>query len=135
MRISVLIFFLFTLFVQSCSCNWHLKQVEKKCSLKSKTDTVFVSDTVIVPEVHTDTIVSLGHDTVYINKDRLQIKVLRLPGDSIFVDGKCKTDTMFIEVPVAVTNNEFKPEPSWQKWLGWILLFVFLVTAWLFRKR
>jgi len=133
-KFSIWTFFVLTLFVQSCGCNWHLKQVEKKCGLTSRTDTVFVRDTVIVPEVHTDTIVSLGHDTVYINKDRLQIKLVRLPGDSIFVDGKCKTDTMFIEVPVAVTNNEYKPEPAWQKWLGWILLAVVVVLALLFRR-
>ena len=134
-RVSIWTFFVLTLFVQSCSCSWHLKKVENKCGLTSKTDTVFVLDTVIVPEVHTDTIISLGHDTVYINKDRLQIKILRLKGDSIFVDGKCKTDTMYIEVPVAVTNNEFKPEPGWQKWIGWILFLVLLIAAWLFRKR
>jgi len=132
MRLILLIFS--ATILSSCGCSWHLKQVEKKCGLTSRTDTVFVRDTVIVPEVHTDTIVSLGHDTVYINKDRLQIKLVRLPGDSIFVDGKCKTDTMFIEVPVAVTNNEYKPEPAWQKWLGWILLAVVVVLALLFRR-
>jgi len=134
-KFSIWTLFVLALFVQSCGCNFHLRQVEKKCGLTSRTDTVFVRDTVIVPEVHTDTIVSLGHDTVYINKDRIQIKLVRLPGDSIFVDGKCKQDTMFIEVPVAVTNNEYKPEPAWQKWLGWILFLVLLVAAWLFRKR
>lgn len=38
-------------------------------------------------------------------------------------------------VPVAVTNNEFKPEPGWQKWLGWILFLLTLILALLFRRK
>jgi hypothetical protein len=39
------------------------------------------------------------------------------------------------DVPIAVTNNEFKPEPGWQKWLGWILFLITLILSMLFRRK
>lgn len=84
-----------------------------------------------MPEVKTDTIVSLTPgDTIYITKDKLSVKILKLPGDSIFVEGKCAPDTVRLEVPVAVVTK-IKAKFPWV----WILVaFVAGVILALFKR-
>lgn len=80
-------------------------------------DTVYVNVRIPIPEVKTDTIlVSAEGDTVYITKDRLKIKYVNLPGDSIFIEGECAADTVYKNVPVTVIKTiEAKCTPWW-KW-------------------
>jgi hypothetical protein len=67
----------------SCKASWHLKKaIEKGAIVKS--DTVYQTVEVIRPEVKTDTLFKLVQgDTVYIEKDRLKIKYVRLAGDTV----------------------------------------------------
>lgn len=120
------------LILASCGANYHLRRAEhhlKKAELKGAligSDTVWKSVEIYVPEVTTDTVFrSLQGDTVRIEKDRLKIKYVKLPGDSVYIEGKCETDTVKIEVPVTVTKNI--QATSWIKW--WYLLIAFGIGA------
>lgn len=124
----------------------HLRKA-KKHILKAEsfgatwsTDTIYKEIAVIRPEVRHDTVIRvLNGDTVVLEKDRLKIKILRLPGDSIFVQGECKADTVKIEVPVVV-NKEIKCPPD--KWKipafvfgGIIVLFIAALLFMLNRRN
>lgn len=103
-----------------CGANYHLRRaahhLEKAKAIDSTVilyDTVVREVSTIVPEAHLDTTVAskLG-DTVVLTKDRLVIKYVKLPGDSVWVEGKCETDTIYqtieIPVPVAVVKESYK---------------------------
>lgn len=69
-------------------------------------DTVRVEVPVFVPEIRLDSVfVSQPGDTVVLEKDRLKVKYVRLPGDSVFIEGECEADTIEIEVPVTITKT------------------------------
>lgn len=102
-----------------CSCasnkaNRKLKRSERLTNeaialgAKVTADTVYKEIHVFIPQVRVDSIFtsSVG-DTVYLEKERLKIKYVRLPGDSVFISGNCEADTVKISVPVTV-NKEIK---------------------------
>lgn len=102
-----------------CSCasnkaNRKLKRAERltneAIALGSKVtaDTVYKEIPVFIPQVMVDSIfTSKVGDTVYLEKERLKIKYVRLPGDSVFIEGKCEADTVKIQVPITI-NKEIK---------------------------
>jgi hypothetical protein len=107
--------------------NYHLKKAELKGAL-IKPDTVFVEKKVFIPEVQTDTIFeSKEGDTVFISKDRLKLKYVNLPGDSVFIEGKCESDTVTVTVPITITKNITAPKGFWY-YFPW-LLFVLALAA------
>jgi hypothetical protein len=69
-------------------------------------DTVFIDTPVFIEEVKRDSIFfSLPGDTVRIEKDRLRVTYVRLPGDSVYIEGKCLPDTVKVSVPITITNT------------------------------
>jgi hypothetical protein len=111
--------------IWSCGPNYHLRRAEhhlKKAELKGAvidSDTVWRSVDIYVPEVSTDTVFrSIHGDTVRIEKDRLKIKYVKLPGDSVYIEGKCETDT--IEYKTYHTVTKTIQATSWIRW--WYLL-------------
>lgn len=141
MNKATIVILLFLL--SSCGPSWHLKQ-SKRHKLKAiqlgavvKTDTVFVNVPVFIKEISKDTLfLSKPGDTVVITKDRLKVKYVDLPGDSVFIEGKCIADTLKILVPTTVTEV-VHAEKSWMgKW--WIFLLVgfavgIMLSLWLRR--
>lgn len=130
-----LIIFLF-IFLFGCSPSFkaskHLRKA-KKHILKAESygakwskDTVYQEVAVEVPKVTVDTIFrSDVGDTVVITKDRLEVKYIRLRGDSVFIEGTCKADTVYKSVPVVV-NNEIKCPPD--KWRLPALVFAGIIV-------
>lgn len=116
----------------SCGPAAKLKRAEKLIKKAEELGATWHVDTVIqkipvpVPQIEIRAVHhAIPGDTVVIEKDRLQVKVVRLPGDSIFVEGKCKSDTVEIEVPVTVTKTiEAKGGIKW-----WWLVIAGLVGA------
>lgn len=97
---------LIALLFSACSSPEALLKRAIKKGAKVKIDTVKVIVEKVTPEVKTDSVfISKPGDTVYINKEKLKIKYVKLPGDSVFIEGKCEKDTLRIEVPVAVTTD------------------------------
>lgn len=90
-----------------CSCSAEkrlLRLLERNPDLR---DTVVVHDTItaIVEYVRTDTVFrDVPGDTVTLTKDRLTVRYVRMPGDTVYLEGECKGDTVVQvierEVPV-----------------------------------
>ena len=125
----------------SCGPASKLRRAEKlikKAELQGATwyvDTVFKEVPVILKEIRVDTLISVrAGDTVVLQKDRLQVKYVRLRGDTVFVDAACLPDTVKIEVPVTVTKViDAKCNPWWWYLVAGligsaIMLFIFLLA-------
>lgn len=117
--------------LSSCSASWHLKQAIRKGS-EISSDTVTKRVAVFIPQVVKDTIFeSRPGDTVRIEKERLRIKYVSLPGDSVYIHGESRADTIVREIPVTVTQIVTAPKDNKWKWiaiaLGVILILLFLI--------
>jgi hypothetical protein len=115
----------------SCGPNFYLRKAERalkkaeQLGANVSRDTIFIEKVVTVPEVKTDTVFSSSEgDTVYISKDRLKLKYVNLPGDSVFIEGKCESDTVRLEIPVTITK-----EISAKSWLRWWHLVIALLLG------
>lgn len=131
--ISILI--IFTLI--GCGPTFYLKKAERalkkaeQLGAKVGSDTVYVERTVFVDSVRVDSVfTSKVGDTVYLTKDRLKVKYVKLPGDSVFIEGKCEADTIRIQVPVTVTKNIESGYGVWDilKWCLFIAIVAVLLT-------
>lgn len=86
------------------------------------TDTVFQEIPVFVDRIALDTLLISGiKDTVEIVKDRLRIKYVRLPGDTVWISGQCDSLTIIKEVPVRVEKVIYAPQKGLKLW-QWIVI-------------
>lgn len=118
-------YLLIILILCSCGANNKLRRAERlikeaeASGLKWSIDTVYKEIPVVINSVRVDSIfVAQVGDTVVIEKDRLKLKYVRLPGDSIFIEAECKADTVYKRVPVTVTK-EIHAKTNW-----WLYFFV-----------
>lgn len=116
------------LLLSGCKAGYHLKRAKhhiRKAEEKGATwsrDTIYKQIEVIRPEIRTDTILQTKvGDTVRIIKERLKLVYVRLPGDSVYIEGECESDTVRVEVPVTVTNT-IKAPPDKVRWWMWLLI-------------
>jgi hypothetical protein len=78
----------------------------EQLGVKWKSDTIFKTIPVFIESVKYDSIfTSRQGDTIFIEKERLKIKYVRLPGDSVYIEGKCDSVTVIKEVPISVTKE------------------------------
>ena len=96
----------------SCNANFYLKKAERalkkaeQLGAKTRIDTIYSERLVFVDSIRVDSIFTAkAGDTVRIFKDRLSVKYVRLPGDSVYIEGKCEADTVKINVPVSVVKE------------------------------
>lgn len=96
-------------------------------------DTVLVTDTITlyVPEVHTDTVVTLKEliDTVTLTKDRVTVKTWYVPKEKkVYIQGKC--DPVYITkiVERKVPVKYYEKYPWWKKLVN-NLLAIFIIFA------
>jgi len=100
MKKAILILSVFTA-VLMASCVNPCKHIQNKLNKHREclnVDSVKVIDTFIVNGIKHDTLFKLSeqHDTIIIKKDNLTIKhYYDKLTDSVFVDGECKTDTLY----------------------------------------
>lgn len=140
MNKATIVILLFLL--SSCGPSWHLKQSKRhklraiQLGAQVVSDTVFVNVPVFIKEISKDTLfLSKPGDTVVITKDRLKVKYVDLPGDSVYIEGKCAADTLKILVPTTITEV-IHNDKVWAKW--WIFLLVgfavgIILSIWLRR--
>ena len=57
-----------------------------------------------------------------IEKEKLKIKYVKIPGDSVFIEGACVPDTLKILVPTTVTEVVHAEKPWMNKWWIWLLV-------------
>lgn len=136
-RIQVIIL---ALILCSCGAANKLKRAErliKEAEAKGAVwhvDTVYQKVPVFIDSVRVDSVfIAKAGDTVLIEKERLRVKIIRLPGDSIRVEAKCEADTVYKEVPITVTKTiTAKGGIDW-KWL--VVAFVAGAVVLFFIKR
>jgi len=119
MRWIVILFLLI-----SCSPSKRLKRILDKNPQFTQVDTVLYSDTFYSDRIIMDTLIDIDslHDTVYISKDRLHIKTV-YKDNQIYIEGKCETDTIFVEKKIPVEKIIYPPPPTWfQKNKWWLIL-------------
>ncbi len=116
-----------------CSC-WTPKRCNRallRCGVVS--DTIQVWDSIYLERVITDTLLRWDslrlHDTVTIEQDRVRVKIVRLPGERLYVQGECK-DTVVRYVRQVV--NAVKKQRFIPVW-AWVVMFLLLMFA--IRKR
>ena len=107
--------FLILILLSGCAsnkANRKLKRAERltqqaiELGAKVTPDTVYKKVPVFINSVRVDSIfVTQAGDTVRIEVDRLKIKFIDLPGDSVFIEGKCDSLTVIKEVPILVTKE------------------------------
>lgn len=127
--------------LSGCGSNYHAKRMryhERMYYAKGgeiKKDTVFITKTITIPEVKLDTIFqSKPLDTVYLTKERLRIKYVNLPGDSIFIEGACKDSIITIKEAVYI-NKIFEAKNGLPWWLYVLFGFAALVIIMLLFRR
>ncbi len=66
-------------------------------------DTLFIQDTIPLPFIQADTSWHIDNlnDTAFLTKDRLEVTLQRLL-DTIYLQGKCKADTIYLEHQIPV---------------------------------
>ena len=119
----------------SCSCDYHLSRIKKKCNTSFQSDTIRIQDTIFIKESRVDTLFKRTSDTVRINNDRLHIKYFYNNHDStVYIQGKCDSLIVYRDKYVVTNNTEFKPD-LFNKYKWWIIGFfaVILLIA-IFRK-
>lgn len=103
------------LLIYSCSPQTRFDRLINKHPYLLTTDTVTIHDTVtvMVPETSVDTIVEFKelHDTIFLEKDQLEVKVYVDREKKIYIEGKCDTVVLskIIERKIPVKYYERKP--------------------------
>lgn len=120
----------------SCSYETRFNRLIERHPDLIRTDTIIRYDTVkvIVPEVKTDTafVDSLLYDTVYIEKDRLKIKMWKVV-DTVHVEGKCESDTVTVVREVIVPVKYYKDGNKWWHDIPWwvYLIAILALVLWI----
>jgi len=119
MKINYLIFILLL-----SSCYTKNQAINKFCSKDTANVFVTIHDTIIIDSIQVDTVFNDTIDSVYITKDKLEIVYVKKFG-KVYIEGKCKGDTIYYEKKVLVEVPVDCPKLSWYKQLGadyWYIL-------------
>lgn len=121
-----LLFFIFT----SCDPVARHQRLVERYPYVHRNDTTFVKtvDTFVVKKVTKDTFFTVNFDTVFISKDRLKVKLIRV-NDTIRLNAECSGDTIYVTKyqPVIRTYSE-KSRVKFPWWLV-ILALILLVLS------
>lgn len=129
-------YLLIILLLASCSPIKRFTRLIEKYPYLITTDTVVIKDTITlyVPEVHTDTVVTIKEltDTITITKDRVTVKAWYVPKEKkVYIQGKC--DPIYITkiVERKVPIKYYEKYPWWKKLLN-NLLAILIIFALLY---
>lgn len=132
---SILIAILYCLI---CSCYTKQQAIDKFCSKDTASVMVTIHDTIRTETIRTDTIFNDTVDSVYITKDKLEIVYVKKFG-KVYIEGKCKGDTIYYEKKVLVEVPMDCPKQSWfdqmileAKW--WLLVIIAILVLVIFKR-
>jgi hypothetical protein len=103
-------------------------------------DTLVIRDTITlyVPEVHTDTVVTIKEltDTITITKDRVTVKAWYVPKEKkVYIQGKCDPVYVTKIVERKVPVKYYEKYPFWKKLLNNLLaIFIIFVIVYTLYK-
>lgn len=104
---------LLTLLLIGCSTERRCARAVNRCANLWRHDTTYIHDSILIERNTIDTVLRWNflpvHDTVTIRDGRAVIRIVRLPGDSIWVHGECR-DTVVRYVRQEITKNVPPPE-------------------------
>lgn len=117
----------------SCSPTKRFTRLIEKYPYLLTQDTILVTDTITlyVPEVRTDTIVTLKElmDTITITKDRVTVKTWYVPKEKkVYIQGKCDPIYVTKIVERKIPVKYYEKYPFWKKLLNNILA-IFIIFA------
>lgn len=115
-------FLLVIIVLISCTPEKRLKRFKNKYPYLFYSEKVIIRDTVITKEIQTDTLFSIKFDTISIEKDNLQIKLIK-QDTLIYLQAKVSEDTIYIQKEVEVIKDKLIQQPK--KVNIWIFLFIF----------
>ncbi len=135
-----------TLLIGFASCAILPKEVRKENRAKAKIyklakkhnlqhlEVIEIRDTILVPSVKMDTVFGFKElaifDTLYFDTGRLSVRVVRLPGDSIFIKGECRTDTIYYHDTITLERPIVKEADVWLiKLWRWVKTFWWLLIV------
>lgn len=121
----------FLILLISCSPQRRFTHLIEKYPYLLTQDTLIVHDTITlyVPEVHTDTVVTLKQltDTITLTKDRVTVKAWYVPKEKkVYIQGKC--DPVYITkiVERKIPVKYYEKYPWWKKLLNNLLAFLII---------
>lgn len=126
------------LLLTACSPTKRFNRLIEKYPYLITTDTVVIRDTITlyVPEVHTDTVVTLKQltDTITLTNERVTVKAWYVPKEKkVYIQGKC--DPIYITkiIDRKIPIKYYEKYPFWKKllnnMLGFLIIFVILYTG------
>jgi hypothetical protein len=121
-----------------CSCYTKQQAIDKFCSKDTASVMVTIHDTIKTETIRTDTVFNETVDSVYITKDKLEIVYIKKFG-KVYIEGKCKGDTIYYEKKVLVEVPIDCPKQSWfdqmileAKW--WLLVIIAILVLVIFKR-
>jgi len=129
-------YLLIILLLASCSPTKRFTRLIEKYPYLITTDTVVIKDTITlyVPEVHTDTVVTLKQltDTITLTKERVTVRAWYVPKEKkVYIQGKCDPIYVTKIVERKVPVKYYEKYPWWKKLLN-NLLAIFIIFALLY---
>jgi len=98
-------------------------------------DTILFIDTLTTPQYEADTMIYIDniHDTIILQKDRLEIKLNRIH-DTLYIQGKCKADTVIVQRTIPVEKIKVVKVDKWDQLISklpWLIsgLICLLILA------
>lgn len=126
------------LLLTACSPTKRFNRLIEKYPYLLTQDTLIIHDTInlYIPEVHTDTVVTIKEltDTITITKDRVTVKAWYVPKEKkVYIQGKC--DPVYITkiIERKIPIKYYEKYPWWKKLLNnllaFLIIFVILYTG------
>lgn len=137
------LFYIFIcLLLNSCTAEQRLARIIRKHPELIARDTIFKKDTIITKEVRKDSIFYYNQrDTVIISKNNLEIKYIFNKDSTVYITGKCKSDTIIREIPVIINDINVKNLTTFDRikmlikdWAA-LSLMIFLLILILIKKN
>ena len=124
-------YILIALLIASCSPQARFTRLVEKHPELLIVDTLLIRDTITlyVPEVHTDTVVTLKEltDTITLTKERVTVKAWYVPKEKkVYIQGKCDPIYVTKIVERKVPVKYYEKYPWWKKLLN-NLLAIFII--------
>ena len=137
-------YIIIALILASCSPSKRFTRLITKYPYLLTQDTVLVHDTITlyVPEVKTDTVVTLKEltDTITLTKERLTVKTWYVPKEKkVYIQGKC--DPIYITkiVERKIPVKYYEKYPWWKKLvnnlLAFLIIFAIVYTGYRLYKK
>ena len=112
------------------------RALEKFCITDSIPYSIVVHDTIVIKAIQVDTFFNAKLDSFVIIKDRLEIRYKKV-GEKIFIQGECKSDTIYKTKLVQVKIPMVKPKNRWwveYYWLPYLILLVLVIRYVIIKK-